>query len=83
VSADETHPLGSLRWHWGSAYAISYRMGRWIASRRDDGGRLEAEEAEELRELIRDDYEARPVPRPSIEPARPTSIPRLRVIEGG
>jgi hypothetical protein len=83
VRGADDYPLGSLRWHWGSAYAISYRLGRWIATRRDDGGRLEAGDADELRELIREDYRMRPVPRPTIEPVASTSVTRLRVIEGG
>jgi hypothetical protein len=58
-----TDSLESLRWHWGSAYRIEYRRGRWTAQRRDDGRVLEAGEPEQLLAVIREDYRRRPVSR--------------------
>jgi hypothetical protein len=55
--------LNFLRWHWSSAYEISYRAGKWRAARRDDGTVLAADSADELLELIRADYRGRRVPR--------------------
>ncbi len=59
-----TDDLAELRWHWGSAYAISQpRLRTWLAERRDDHEVLRAASAGELLELIRSDYAARPVSR--------------------
>jgi hypothetical protein len=56
--------LASLRWHWGSAYLIAHpEPGVWVAVRRDTRGTLHADDPEKLREQIRADYLARPVPR--------------------
>jgi hypothetical protein len=55
--------LQDLQHHWGSAYVISYHRGHWIAARMDTHDALTAESADELREKIRKDYRARPVPR--------------------
>lgn len=55
--------LGELRFHWGSAYRLSYEAGTWTAARRDDGARLTAPSAGELWELVRKDYGVNPVPR--------------------
>jgi hypothetical protein len=55
--------LQDLRHHWGSAYVITYHRGHWIAARRDTHDALTAESADDLREKIRADYSARPVPR--------------------
>lgn len=55
--------LQDLQWHWGSAYLITGAAGHWIAMRRDNGQTLTASGPEELRELIVEDYEARPVAR--------------------
>jgi hypothetical protein len=55
--------LADLQWHWGSAYLITGAAGHWVAQRRDDGRTLTARGPGELRELITEDYEARPVPR--------------------
>ncbi len=55
--------LADLRHHWGSAYAISYSHGEWLAARRDNHEVLSAPDAETLRRRIRDDYRRRPVPR--------------------
>jgi hypothetical protein len=55
--------LADLRHHWGSAYSIGYHLGTWTAARVDTGEILTASSASELREKIRADYSARPVPR--------------------
>lgn len=55
--------LADLRHHWGSAYAISQHQGTWIAARHDTHEALTAGSADELRDKIRADYSARPVPR--------------------
>jgi len=54
--------LEDLRWHWDEAYDITWD-GRFHARRLDGGGTLDAGTALELRQRIRDDYRARPVPR--------------------
>lgn len=56
-------PLGSLRWHWGSAYLIELIGGRWIAQRRDSHATMSADGPDQLLGLIRADYAAHPVPR--------------------
>lgn len=56
--------LEALDWNWGDAYEITEKDGLWRAVRRDGlGGALEAASAEDLRDLIMDDYMTRPVPR--------------------
>ena len=55
--------LDDLQWHWGDPYLITAAGGHWIAIRRDDGRTLAASGPEELRELITEDYETRPVSR--------------------
>jgi hypothetical protein len=55
--------VADLQWHWGSAYLITGAAGLWIAQRRDDGRTLTATGPDSLRELIIEDYAARPVPR--------------------
>jgi hypothetical protein len=55
--------LASLHEHWGEAYAITYHSDMFIAVRRDTRKVLTASSASELREKIRADYAARPVPR--------------------
>jgi hypothetical protein len=57
--------LAELRYHWGSAYSISYHLGTWQAVRADTGETLTASTAGELRGKIRADYRAHPVPRDS------------------
>lgn len=49
--------------HYGSAYVINMRRGRYEASRRDDGTELGAGTASALLDAIRADYAARPVSR--------------------
>ena len=63
--------LADLQWNWGSAYLITGMSGHWLAQRRDDGQTLSASGPEELRELITEDYRARPVPR-DIAPGSPS-----------
>lgn len=60
--------LAYLRWHWGGAYVINGDGEHWSAKRTDNGRTLTADSALGLLDAIRDDYAARPVPRP--EPAR-------------
>lgn len=55
--------LAYLRHHYGEAYEINMRRGRYEARRRDDGTVLAADTAEDLLEKIREDYRAHPVPR--------------------
>jgi hypothetical protein len=52
-----------LRYHWGTAYAITWHGSTFIAARNDTGEILSAGTADELRDKIRADYIARPVPR--------------------
>jgi hypothetical protein len=49
--------------HYGEAYEIKMRRGRYEARRRDDGAALTADSAEDLLDLIRADYVAHPVSR--------------------
>jgi hypothetical protein len=65
--------LAYLIHHYGEAYEINMRRGRYEASRRDDGTMLTADSAEELLSLIRADYASRPVPR-LIEADRPQPL---------
>ena len=67
-----TTPLDELRWHWGEAYLIDY-LGkwRWVAQRRDDRSTLRVESPHELRDLIVEDYIARPVARKLAVGGRP------------
>ncbi len=60
---NDTDALADLRHHWGGAYKIGWRAGRWRAARRDDGSMVSADTAAGLLEQIRADYAARPVPR--------------------
>jgi hypothetical protein len=71
-----TEPLAELRWHWGSAYLITHpRLRTWLAERRDDRTVLRAESADDLLNLIRDDYRDRPVSRLRHSPrAAPTAV---------
>jgi hypothetical protein len=55
--------LEALDWHWGDAYEITEACGVWRAVRRDNQRTLVATAPEDLRDLIRKDYNARPVPR--------------------
>ncbi len=55
--------LTDLQYHWGGVYLITGMSGHWLAQRRDDGRTLSASGPDVLRELITEDYAARPVPR--------------------
>jgi hypothetical protein len=55
--------LAYLIHHYGEAYEVNMRRGRYEASRRDDGTMLTADSADALLDLIRADYAARPVSR--------------------
>ena len=63
VSWQRARQLADLRWHWEEAYEIIWD-GKFRATRRDDGGKLEADTAAELRELMICDNSERRVPRP-------------------
>jgi hypothetical protein len=57
-------PLDELKWHWGSAYLISFSgPDNWIAQRKDNRATLRADNPVELLDLIRADYAAHPVSR--------------------
>jgi hypothetical protein len=55
--------LAYLIHHYGEAYEINMRRGRYEARRRDDATVLTADSADALLDLIRADYASRPVPR--------------------
>ena len=75
TAASNRTPLGELQHDWGSAYRISRTKRTLTARRRDDDQPLEAEDAEALRELIHQDYQRRPVPRPPAQRPAPDSAP--------
>ena len=55
--------LAYLIHHYGEAYEINMRRGRYEARRSDDATVLTADSADALLDLIRADYASRPVPR--------------------
>jgi hypothetical protein len=55
--------LAYLIHHYGEAYEINMRRGRYEARRRDYAIVLTADSADALLDLIRADYASRPVPR--------------------
>ena len=57
--------LAYLCHHYGGAYEINMRRRRYEARRRDDGTMLTADSADALLDLIRADYAAHPVNRPT------------------
>jgi hypothetical protein len=59
----EPADLAYLCHHYGEAYEINMRRGRYEARRRDDGTVLTADSAGALLDLIRADYAERPVSR--------------------
>ena len=63
--------LAYLCHHYGEAYEVNMRRGRYEARRRDDGTVLTADSADALLDLIRADYAARPVSRQIAGAARP------------
>ena len=60
---NEPIDLAYLIHHYGEAYEINMRRGRYEARRRDDGSVLDADSADEMLEKIRADYAERPVSR--------------------
>ena len=55
--------LAYLCHHYGEAYEVNMRRGRYEARRRDDGTLLTADSTDALLDLIRADYVERPVSR--------------------
>ena len=74
--------LAYLIHHYGEAYEINRRRGRYEARRRDDGAMLTADSADALLDLIRADYAARPVSRRIAESDRPET-PGCRFLPEG
>jgi hypothetical protein len=74
--------LAYLIHHYGEAYEINIRRGRYEASRRDDGAMLTADTAQELLDLIRADYAERPVSRQIAGADRPET-PGCRFLPEG
>jgi len=62
-AVSEPIDLAYLIHHYGEAYEINIRRGRYEARRRDDGTTLTADSADALLDLIRADYAERPVSR--------------------
>jgi len=60
---NEPIDLAYLIHHYGEAYEINMRRGRYEARRRDDGTMLTADSADALLDKIRADYAAHPVRR--------------------
>jgi len=73
--------LAYLVHHYGEAYEVNVRRGRYEARRRDDGTMLTADSADALLDLIRADYASRPVPR-SASTAAPDPRPCRFLPEG-
>lgn len=59
---DREHALEHLRFHWGTAYAITW-SGMFRAERRDGEGQLNAITPDGLMAAVLDDYHRKPVPR--------------------
>jgi hypothetical protein len=74
--------LAYLCHHYGEAYEVNMRRGRYEARRRDDATVLTADSAEDLLEKIREDYRAHPVPR-RIEGADRPERPGCRFLPEG
>jgi hypothetical protein len=76
-------PLNELRWHYGSAYLISFfEPNNWVAQRRDNRETLTAENPMGLLDLIRADYATNPVPR-QVMGDDASGIPSCRLLPGG
>ncbi|MGH3418902.1 MAG: hypothetical protein ACRDOD_04795 [Streptosporangiaceae bacterium] len=71
---NEPIDLAYLIHHYGEAYEINMRRGRYEARRRDDGTVLTADSADALLDEIRADYAARPVSRQIAEADRPQPL---------
>jgi hypothetical protein len=68
TDVDGAAEFADLEHHWGSAYVFTYdaRPGNrspYTAVRRDARGSIQAADPETLFNAIRQDYQARPVPR--------------------
>ncbi len=63
--------LAYLIHHYGEAYEVNMRRGRYEARRRDDGTVLTADSADALLDLIRADYAVHPVSRRTAGADRP------------
>ena len=74
--------LAYLIHHYGEAYEVNMRRGRYEARRRDDGTVLTADSADALLDLIREDYRAHPVSRRIAGADRPES-PACRFLPEG
>lgn len=74
MSEIDERELRGLRWDWGQAYVINGAYGLWAATRRDTGSTFTADSADELRDKIRTDYVAKPVPRPPARRAVPDHV---------
>jgi hypothetical protein len=75
--------LAYLIHHYGEAYEVNMRRGRYEARRRDDGTMLTADSADALLDEIRADYTARPVSR-QFDGRQPGSgIPGCRFLPEG
>lgn len=72
----DSEDLEDLRFHWRGAYVINGGKGCWAATRTDNGASLVCTTANDLRERIRADYQANPVPRPPPTKASVESIIR-------
>lgn len=75
----DSKELADLRWHYGGiggAYILHGSDEVWTATRTDNGATLFAKSADELRDKIRADYGANPVPRPPMRPG--PEVVRLR-----
>lgn len=55
--------MQALAWHWGDAYEFTWARGTYIATRRDNQRSLTSTSVTWLWELVRADYQAKPVPR--------------------
>ena len=65
MTADEPPQdvLGRLQWDWGTAYQITGTANRWVARRSDSGRLIIGGSPEDLGRLLKQDYEAEPIPR--------------------
>lgn len=65
AGAADQQALAALRFGWGEAYRIGWDPVRgWWARRRDDiGGDITSADADGLWNMIREDYDLKPVPR--------------------
>ena len=65
---ERAREIADLDWNWDGAYSFGWdRASREYTALRPDNGRLlRAGSARELRQLVREDYEAHRVPRPPL-----------------